>query len=184
VSRLSLEPPDPDLHLGSAPVPGIARLAAFGAAAAVLLASTGDGLVAAVLLGLLAADALAGTVAAAAVLGGLARFGTTSLAGLAGAQAVLGPAVSVAPALGAAASGLAAVSVLAAAPPGWRGWPFGLLAGLIACGPAATSPADGLVRLAGVVGGVALAVLVPRPAWVRWPALGLSLAALVLAVSA
>jgi hypothetical protein len=162
---------------------------AAGAAAAVLLTSTGDGLLAAVLLGLAALDALAGTVAVAAVLGGLARFGTTSLSGLAGAQAVLGPAVSVAPSVGAVASGLAAVALVLAAPVSWKGWLFGLFAGLVALGPAASSLGDGLVRLVGAVVGVGLVVvgqrLWPRrPEWLRWPVLGLALVSLALAVAA
>jgi hypothetical protein len=161
---------------------------------ALVLTSTGDGLLAAVLLGVCTGDPLPGTVAVAAVLGGLARFGTTSLPALAGAQAVLGPAVAVGPAVGALASGLAGLALVVVAPSAWRdwrGWAFGLLAGLVAIGPAASSLADGLVRAAGAVVGVGLVVVgqrwwpaADRPWWFPWLALALSGAALALAVAA
>ena len=142
----------------------------------------------------MAADALAGTVAVLAVLAALARFGTTSLAGLAGAQAVLGPAVLVDPAVSAVASALAALAVVAVAPPLrrglWRGLPFGLLAGLLAVGPSASGAGDALVRLVGVALGVGAVFaahryvpLGARPPWARWAALGVSAAALGLTVA-
>jgi hypothetical protein len=133
-----------------------------------------------------AADMVAGTVAVLAVLGALARFGTTSLAGLAGAQAVLGPGIGVSPAIGALASGLAGLACVAAAPRDWRGYPFGVLAAVVAFGPAATGMGDGLLRAAGLVLGIGLVVLrnrfVPDVPW--WAPVGAAVLALVLAVVA
>ena len=120
-----------------------------------------------------------------AVLGALARFGTTSLAGLAGAQAVLGPAVAVGPVLGAAATGLAALAVVAAAPRDWRGPAFGLLAGVLAMGPAATGWADALLRVTGALAGVGLVLAARRlPDIPRWVPMAAATAALGLAVVA
>lgn len=115
------------------------------------------------------------------MLGGLARFGTTSLAGLAGAQAVLGPAIAVQPALAAAGSALSALACVAVAPKGWRGLPLGLLAGVVALGPSAAAPGDALLRFTGVIAGVAAVVLLPRPPRMAAPAaaaIGLALAVL------
>lgn len=133
-------------------------------------------------------------MAVLAVLAGLARFGTTTLPALAGAQAVLGPAVLVAPAPGALASGLAGLALVGVAPSAWRdwrGWPFGLLAGLVVVGPAASSAADGLVRVVGALAGVGLVLAgqrwwpaADRPWWFPWAALALAALALALAVSA
>ena len=185
-----MEPLDADVPVRAAPPTGLALAAA---AAALLATTTGDGLLAAVLVGLAAADAVVGAVAVAAVLGTLARFGSTSLAGIAGAQAVLGPAVAVRPVAGAVGSALLALSVLgmvgsgsspASMPRTVWAVPVGLLAGVVACGPSATSAPDAVVRLAGAVAGVAAAVLLARrrPALPRWAppavaALGLLLTA-------
>jgi hypothetical protein len=181
-----VEPLDADVRGRAQPY---ALLAAWAAAASLLVFSTGDGLAAAVLAGVAALDAWAGTVAVAAVVVGLARFGTTSLAGLAGVQAVLGPAVLVGPAVGAAASILAAAACVLAAPRGWRAWPVGALAGLVALGPAAVNPGDAAVRLGGLVLGVGLVELLgrrwpTRPAWARIGALVLAGIAVALAVAA
>lgn len=121
-------------------------------------------------------------MALAAVLAALARFGTTSLAGLAGAQAVLGPAIAVQPAVGAAGSALSALACVAVAPKGWRGVPLGLLAGVVALGPSATAPDDALFRFTGIVAGMAAVVLMPRPP--RLAALAAAALGLVLAVVA
>jgi hypothetical protein len=150
-----------------------------------VLTTTGDGLLAAVLLGVAAADAWAGGVAVLAVLGGLARFGTTSLAGVAGAQAVLGPAVFVGSSLGAVGSALAALACVAVAPRDWRGLPFGLLAGVVALGPAATGWGDGLVRALGALVGMGLVVCarrLPRPTVTPMAALAAAGVGLLLAV--
>ena len=147
------------------------------------------------LLGLAAGDALAGTAALAAVLGGLARFGTTSLPALGGAQAVLGPAAAVSPAVGALASALAALALVVVAPSRslgeWRGWLFGLLAGLVALGPSVTSASTLAVRAGGAALGVGLVAAgqrwwpaADRPVWLPWAGLGLAAVALALAVAA
>lgn len=179
-----MEPLDADVRGRAQPY---ALLAAWAAAASLLVFSTGDGLAAAVLAGVAALDAWAGTVAVAAVVVGLARFGTTSLSGLAGVQAVLGPAAFVGPALGAAASVLAAAACVLAAPAGRRGWLFGALAGLVAVGPAAVDAGDAALRVAGLALGVGLVEAVgrrwpTRPAWARVGALVLAGVAVGLAV--
>ena len=102
----------------------------------------------------------------------LVRWGRSSLDAVTGAQAVLGPAVAVGPVLYAASSWSAAAAVLAAAPPGWRAVPFGLLAGLLASG------GDPLPRAAGVIIGVAGAVAASRFLPRRWaPIVALALGA-------
>lgn len=173
-----MEPLDPDVPVGPASPTGLTGLTGLrsltlplsAAAAALLFITTGDGLLAAVLIGLAAADALTGAIAAAAVLGTLARFGSTSLAGIAGAQAVLGPAVAVRPAIGALGSALLALSCIATAPPTAPvAVPLALLAGVVAVGPSATSLPDAALRVLGM--GAALGLvwmkrrLRPIPAW-------------------
>ena len=198
-----MEPLDPHVPVGSAPP---TRLAIAAAAAALLLTATGDALLAAVLIGLAAASAEAGAIAVAAVLGTLARFGTTSLAGMAGAQAVLGPALAVRPLVGAVGStclALACVTAAAApraaagppaAPPApgaglvprmigvvpLDAVPLALLAGLVAAGPSATTLPDGAIRLLGIA--AALAAVRFAPPTPRWTAPALAAAGLVLTV--
>lgn len=145
-----------------------ARLAAAAAVAALALTSTGDVLVVAVLLAVVAADVVVGVATVGAALAVLARWGTTSLPGLAGGQAVVGAAGWTGPALAVVSSWLAAAAVAAASPSRW--WaaiPFGLTAGLLVAGPA--TGGGGVtafaVRLAGAVGGMAVCV-----AATRWPA--------------
>src|SRR5438067_6246665 len=109
------------------------------AAGAVLLAlsSTGDVLLLGVLLGVAAADVTAG---AAGVLGGLVvlgRYGSSSLAALAGAQQVVGPAGVTGPVALAAASWCAALAIALAAPGELVGAAaFGLAAADVVAGPA------------------------------------------------
>lgn len=177
-----MEPLDADVPVRQAASPGLTA-----AAAALLLTTTGDGLLACVLIGLAVGDAVVGGVAVAAVLGTLARFGSTSLAGIAGAQAVLGPAVAVGPVVGAVGSALLALACVLVAPRGdWRAVPLGLLAGVVALGPSAVSWPDALVRVAGVVLGVGLVWFgLPRlPALPRWAGPVLALVGLAFAVAA
>ena len=179
-----MEPLDADVPVRPA---SPTRLALSAAAAALLVTTTGDALLACVLIGLAAGDAIVGGVAVAAILGTLARFGSTSLAGIAGAQAVLGPAVAVRPFVGAAGSALLALACVAVAPrrEWWAGVPLGLLAGVVALGPSAVSWPDAVVRVAGAALGVGLVVFgLPRlPALPRWLAPALALVGLALAVA-
>lgn len=192
-----MESPDPYVR-GRSPftrLPSL-RLGAAVGAAVLLLTSSGDGLLAGVLVGLAALDPLAGAVSVLAVLGALARFGDTSLPALAGAQAVLGPAVAVGPLVGAVGSAVAALACLLAVPRRGAdvdGGPvvpvlLGLLAGLVAAGPAiAGGWADAVVRGCGAAAGVAAAwVVVPRfrlPGR-RWAAAALAGLGLLLCVAA
>lgn len=179
-----MEPLDADVPVRPA---SPTQLALAAAAAALLVTTTGDALLACVLIGLAVGDAVVGGVAAAAVLGTLARFGSTSLAGVAGAQAVLGPAVLVGPVAGAVGSGLLALACVAAAPrrEWWSAVPLGLLAGVVAFGPSAVSWPDAVVRLGGAAVGVGLVVFAaPRlPVFPPWLAPALSLVGLALAVA-
>jgi len=75
------------------------------------ITSTGDVLLLGVLLGVAAGDVEAGAASVLAGLVVLGRFGTTSLAALAGAQHVVGPAGATGPVLLAAASWLAALAL-------------------------------------------------------------------------
>lgn len=127
-----------------------------------MLLSTGDVFVTAALLGLTARDARRFAVCVLAVLAATVRWGSPSLASVAGAQAVLGPAVAVGPVLAAVSAGLAAVAVLLVAPRGWRAVPFGLAAALVAAGPAATGWVEAAVRAPAALAGVLLALLVGR----------------------
>jgi hypothetical protein len=158
-----------------------------------LLTSTGDGLLAGVLVGLAALDVVPGAVCVLAVLGALARFGDTSLPALAGAQSVLGPAVSVGPLVGAVGSALAAVACLLAVPRddgGGRVVPalLGLMAGLVAAGPGiASGVADAVLRFGSAAVLVAAAVLLLpglRLPGRRWGALAVAAVGLVLCVVA
>src|SRR5687768_1681287 len=118
VPRVHVEPPGPHVHRGQA-----TGLAAAAGAAALLLTGRGDAFLLAALLSVVALDRwaalTAGTVAAAL----LARWGTSSLPAVAGAQSVLGPGFVVEPVVGAAALVLAAAALVLIAPPA----PFGLV---------------------------------------------------------
>src|SRR5437764_13550503 len=86
-----MEPPGPQLLAGRT---GSDRLRLAAAAAALVLAitSSGDVLVMAALLGTVTGDAIAFAAVLLASLSVLARWGTGSLAAVAGGQAVLGAA--------------------------------------------------------------------------------------------
>jgi hypothetical protein len=155
-----------------------------------LLTSSGDGLLAGVLVGLAAAELLPGAVAVLAVLGALSRFGATTLPAIAGAQSVLGPALAVGPFMGALGSVLAAGACLLAVPRR-RGWIvpalLGGVAALVSAGPAMSGGVgDSAIRLGALVVWVAGAV-----GWARWgrgprrvPATLVALAGLALCVAA
>ena len=169
-----------------------ARLAAAGAALALGLASSGDALLLAVLVGLAAADGVVFGVGTVVVLSTLVRWGTTSLPALAGAQAVLGPAVVTGSELAATSVALAAaalllVGALADRPRVVTAAPAGVWAGLVVAGPAATSSSDLVLRLGGAAGGIVVALLAARwvPRRLALPAAGVAaVASAVLAVVA
>jgi len=141
-------------------------------------------LVVAALLGAATGDAAAFAAVLLAALSVLARWGTGSLAAVAGGQAVLGAAGVYGTAAAVGSSWYAALTVALASPGGWLSVPFGAVAGLLVAGPGVTGAATGLTRLAGVVGGVAAAVLVPRFAGGRLaPRVGVALGALALVLA-
>lgn len=112
----------------------------MAAAATVLaLAATGDVLLLALLLGVAAATRWSLIAAVGAGLSVLSRWGTTSLAALAGAQHVLGPGLTVGPPRAAAASGLAAVALVVAPGAPASAPAFAATAALLVAGPAVTT---------------------------------------------
>ena len=121
--------------------------------------STGDVLLLGVLLGVAVGDVEAGAASVLAGLVVLGRFGTTSLAALAGAQHVVGPAGTTGPVLLAAASWCSALALtlstraefaIAAA--------FGLAAADLVAGPSAAHGGEAMaVRLAASLVAVAVA---------------------------
>jgi hypothetical protein len=116
------------------------RLVALGAGAGAIVitvTATGDVLLLGVLLGLAALDAVVGAGAVLVGLAALGRWGSTSLAAVAGAQAVLGPAGWTGSATAVLSSWSGALALLLLAPP--RLVPvlaFGLAAAELVAGPA------------------------------------------------
>jgi hypothetical protein len=104
------------------------RPVAAVAGAVLALSSTGDPLVAAVVLGVAAGRALCGVAVALAAVAVTARWGSADLAVVAGGQSVLGPAGLLEPARAAGSAWLAAAAAVvswpgrlpALVPPGWR----------------------------------------------------------------
>lgn len=160
------------------------HVALVTAAATVAVTSSGDTFLLAALLGLVAADiAVAGVVALVAASMTI-RYGATSLAAAAGAQAVLGPAITTGDVASVASAWAGA---LALACVGRRGLPllaFGLAAGAVAAGPDVSNPTDFAIRAGGAVLGLvsawAAARYLPRRA-ARWAAAALAALAVALA---
>jgi len=131
--------------------------------------ASGDVVLLAVILGLAAADILAGTAAVLAALAVVVRWGSTSLSALAGGQAVLGSGGWTGSAPMVASSWLAATALVLASPPRWwAACAFGAAAAAVVAGPSAASgsvvsAAVGL-RVAASVMAAAIAVLAGR--WV------------------
>ncbi|HUQ62818.1 MAG TPA: hypothetical protein VM121_03585 [Acidimicrobiales bacterium] len=160
-------------RLGDASRPWGHAVAIGAAAAAVLMAvtSTGDVILLGVLLGLAASDAVAGGVAILAGAGVIGRWGTSSLAALAGGQAVVGAGGWTGSELTVASTWGGALALLLVCPPGLApAAAFGATAAQIVAGPAlAEGSSTGmialrvLVPLGGMVVAMALARLVPRP---------------------
>lgn len=162
------------------------RLAAAAAALALGLASSGDALLLAVLLGVAAADGVVFGAAAVVALSTLVRWGSTSMPALAGAQAVLGPAVVTGSDLAvgssiAAAAALVFAGALAERPRVATAAPAGVWAGLLVAGPAATTSSDLAFRAGGAAGGIVVALLVARwvPRRLALPAAGVAAVASV-----
>lgn len=157
---MHVEPPGPHVHGGSA-TPSLTtrelRLAAGVGAAMLVLTGRGDAFLLALLLGVTASDALAGVTAGTAATVLLARWGSSSLAAVAGAQSVLGLGFLVGPPMSAAATVLAALALLAAAPLGLFATVFGAAAGVVVAGPSFATFPGGAVRVPALVLGAALA---------------------------
>lgn len=141
-----------------------ASTAAAAAATVLALASTGDTMLLALLLGVAAMSAAAGGVAVLVALAMIARWGTTSLQAISGAQTVLGPAVVVGSALEIGACVLAALALVLISPPDWRAFVFGSAAALVLAGPrlgAADLPDFG-IRVVATLAGTGLVIAVDR----------------------
>lgn len=161
-------------------------LAAGAGAAAMVVSSSGEVVLLAVLLGLAAADAFAGAVALLALGAVALRWGTTSLDAIAGAQTVLGPGAAVGPIAAAASAACAAAALVLVRARGWAALLFGVTAALIVAGPGAGRPELAVVRAGAAILGAGLALGAQRwapPVWRRL-ALGLAAAAVFLAVVA
>jgi hypothetical protein len=177
-----VEPPRPLVprRPGAVHAVGPLTLGAAAAAAAVALLSVGDVFAVALLLALVARRPAPAAVAFFVAGAVLVRWGSSSLAALAGAQAVFGPAVFVGNGAEAASAGLGGVALLAAVPvpgvaaaavagaaaprPGLEASvaaaPFGLMAAAVAVGPAYGG--DPVLRVVTSVLGVLAAVAIAR----------------------
>lgn len=153
------------------PFPGLIRLGAAVGLAVMVITSTGDALVAGVLLGLATADLAAGTVGVLVGIAVVGRWGSSSLAALAGGQAVLGaggwsgPAGMVVSSWAAAAAVVMVCSRPRAASASTPEVPAGILAsGLLAAalvaGPAVGQDTGSVVTLRVVASAIAVAVAV------------------------
>jgi hypothetical protein len=148
------------------------------------LTSAGDVLLLGVLLGVAAGDVEAGAASVLAGLVVLGRFGTTSLAALAGAQHVVGPAGTTGPVLLAAAAWCAGAALTLSTRAEFAiAAVFGLAAADVVAGPAVHSAESLAVRLAASLVAVAAAWFVggwvpprlARPAALAAGALGVLL---------
>ncbi|MBW3536813.1 MAG: hypothetical protein KY395_03465 [Actinobacteria bacterium] len=152
-------------------------MALVSAAAVVGLTSSGDSFLLAALLGLVAADIAVAGVGALVAISLTVRYGTSSLAAAAGAQAVLGPGGLVGDPLSAASAWLGALALAFVGPRGVPILAFGFAAGAVVAGPDVASPTDAAVRIAGALGGLAVAWAaaryVPRRV-ARWSGAGLA----------
>lgn len=150
---------------------GLLRLGAAVAVAMMAGSSTGDALAAGVLLGLAAGDVVAGVTGVLAGIAVLGRWGSTSLAALAGGQAVMGPAGWTGPPGLVLSSWAAAAAVVVVCPRGAEpALAGGVLAAALVAGPATGRGTTSVValRLAASVVAVAAALMlsraIPRPA--------------------
>jgi hypothetical protein len=133
--------------------------------------STGDVILLGVLLGLAASDAVAGGVGVLAATGVVGRWGTSSLAALAGGQAVVGAGGWTGSAALVASSWGGALALLLICPPGIApAAAFGAAAAQLVAGPAVADNSSAgavalrvLAPLAGAGTAVVMARLVPRP---------------------
>ncbi|MCU1461938.1 MAG: hypothetical protein JWO37_2013, partial [Acidimicrobiales bacterium] len=115
------------------------------------------------MLALAAADAFGATAIGLAAVATIARYGTSSLAAVTGAQAVVGAAGWTGPASLIASSWCAAIACALA---GGRRWSTavacGIAAGLLVAGPSAVTARGAAVRAAGAAVAVALALAAGR----------------------
>jgi len=153
-----LEPLGPNLRTRAHRPLTTLQLGAAAAAAVMALTSSGDVLLLGVLLGVTADNVEAGAASVLAGLVVLGRFGTTSLAALAGVQHVVGPAGTTGPVLLAAASWCAAAALaLSTRAEFTMAALFGVAAANVVAGPAAHGAESFAVRLAASLVAVAVA---------------------------
>ncbi len=132
------------------------HVALVGAAALLAFTSSGDLFFLVGLLALMTLDPLVAGAASLSVVAVIVRFGSSSLATVAGAQGVLGPAVLLGDPASAAAMGLAGLAVVLASPRGLPVIAFGATAGAIWAGAAPGDAADWFWRVFGSALGLAL----------------------------
>ncbi|MBV8387247.1 MAG: hypothetical protein JO248_03740 [Acidimicrobiia bacterium] len=153
-----LEPLGPNLRSRSHRSLTTLQVGALAGAGVMALTSAGDVLLLGVLLGVAAGDVEAGVASLLAGLVVLGRFGSTSLAALAGAQHVVGPAGTSGPVLLAAASWCAAAALTLSTRAEFAvAVVFGLAAADVVAGPATHSAESLAVRAAASLVAVALA---------------------------
>ena len=136
--------------------------AAAVAAVVVALLSLGSWVVLAAALAVAAWDGVAAAALLASIVAVAARLGSTGLSTLAGVQAVIGPAVMTGPAPAAASAALCAAALLLVSPAGLMAVPFGLAAGLVMAGPAASGLTAFGVRALAAAGCIELAYALAR----------------------
>jgi hypothetical protein len=150
---------------GSRPAVGPVRIGATVAALALVLTSTGDLVVLGAALALAAADRAVFVTSALVAAASVGRWGSVSLAALAGDQAVLGWAGGTGEVAAVASSWAAGIALVVGAGglrPRSVVVAVGLLAALVVTGPAATSTVDAAVRAGAGIAGVALALASAR----------------------
>ena len=184
---MQVEPPRPDVPAdvdrAEAEPPSALRLTAAVAAAALAISSTGHLFVLGGALILVAATRVGGVAVLLACTAVLVRWGSPSLAAVAGAQAVLGPAVLVGSATAVASTWLASFAIALTARDRLTAGAFGLAAGAVAAGP--TFPHAFGTRLLGAAIGVAVAYGAHRlPRTAPAAAVAIAAGALVLAALA
>jgi len=153
-----LEPLGPNLRTRAHRPLTTLQLGAAAGAAVMAVTSAGDVLLLAALLGVAAASVETGAASVLAGLVVLGRFGTTSLAALAGAQHVVGPAGTTGPVLLATASWCAAAAVILSTRAEFTvAAVFGVAAASVVAGPAAHGAESFAIRVAASLLAVAMA---------------------------
>ena len=141
------------------------------------LSASGELVLLAVLVTVVGAGMTSGVVVALSGAAVVARWGTTSLDAVVGAQAVLGPGALVGPPAAAASAWCAAAALVLVSPKGLGAAVFGLFAALALVGPGFTGGSGAVLRLAATAALVGVTVVAGRLAPPRARPLAVALAA-------